>query len=81
MTKQEELIQLALSKEIGFESEMMYNHPLAYSVKEETRYYLWLCELTKYLCKKYNCTILIDANEISSLEEDLIKHMKRILKK
>lgn len=80
MTTQEELVQLALSKTIAFESELMYNHPLAYSIKEETRYYLWMCELKRYLKRKFDVVVSVYTDN-NLFEQELLREIKRILKR
>lgn len=47
MTTKETLISLA--KEKGFISELLSHTVWKYSYKEDLRYYLWMCELQKWL--------------------------------
>lgn len=64
-----ELIQLAAEKD--FKSQFFHPEPLKYSDKEPTRYYLWMCELQKWLRDIHNIHVRplgMDINETNKLE-------------
>lgn len=54
-----ELIQLAKEKE--FKSDLLSSEPMKYSHKEDTRYYLWMCELQRWLRNVHNIHISVEA--------------------
>ena len=54
---QTKLIELATSKQIGFTSQMFTDTNWKHSLKEDLRYYLWMCELQKWCREKYNINI------------------------
>lgn len=55
---------ITLAKEKGFVSEFLYPLPYRYSNKEEMRYYLWMCEIQKWIREKYSIDIILTSNLI-----------------
>jgi hypothetical protein len=53
------LIELATSKQIGFTSQMFTDTNWKHSLKEDLRYYLWMCELQKWCREKCNKHVTI----------------------
>ena len=58
MTTKETLISLA--KEKNFQSELLSTEPWKYSLREETRYYLWMCELQRWLMSTHGFYVMLD---------------------
>lgn len=56
----EEIINLAKSKEINFESNFICNKPYKYSNKEDLRWLFWLTELQKFLREKHNILLYVE---------------------
>lgn len=69
-----ELIQLAKEKE--FKSELLSSEPMKYSHKEDTKYYLWMCELQRWLRDIYN--IHVTCCYERSRDEELIYYCEII---
>lgn len=60
---------IKLSKEKNFNSDFLHNEPYKYNTKENLRYYLWLCELQKWLREKHKIFIMInDSNGVLEQE-------------
>ena len=58
---------IALAKEKGFISEFMYPLPYRYSNKEEMRYYLYLCEIQKWLRDTHQLYITMEETSTFAL--------------
>ena len=51
------LIELATSKQIRFNSQMFTDTNWKHSLKEDLRYYLWMCELQKWCRETHNIEV------------------------
>ena len=76
MSNKETLIKLAQDK--GFKSQIFTDTEWLYSSKEDLRYYLWMCELYKWLADNY--TIGLNLNN-SEMEANLLKTLEIICQK
>lgn len=71
------LIELATSKQIGFISQMFTDTNWKHSIKEDLRYYLWMCELQKWCRNKYSKHITIfSSSQESWMFRITIPHQK-----
>lgn len=78
MTRKEELKKLA--RDIKFESKMFADE-FGHSNKEPLRYYLWMCELAKWLVNNQNTGVHFDiAQSDETLEYQLISNINYINK-
>jgi hypothetical protein len=59
------LIELATSKQIGFTSQMFTDTNWKHSLKEDLRYYLWMCELQKWCREEYDMLVLIESDMLT----------------
>jgi len=59
------LIELATSKQIGFNSQMFTDTNLKHGLKENLRYYLWMCELQKWCRDKHWMWIEVNFDSIT----------------
>lgn len=68
MSNKETLIKLAQDK--GFKSQIFTDTEWLYSSKEDLRYYLWMCELYKWLSENFITGLQVSNSHI---EDNLVK--------
>ena len=81
MTKQgleQQKVLKALAREIKFES-VMFADVFGYSTREPLRYYLWMCELNKWLYDTIGFTCIDNLSyDYEHLESMLINNIKEL---